>query len=113
VSTYLNVTRAAEDPDFNARIRGVLYKLAGDVLNEDPATEQHRARTTMATGIRRFLTFDTPRFAWTAASNPSIADSITMDADGRVAVGATDSDLEFVCASVWTEMATQVWGQAH
>lgn len=113
MSTYLNVTRAAEDPDFNARVRGVLYKLAGDVINEDPATEQHKARLQMATGIRRFLTFDTPRFAWLCASNPSIADSITMDADGKVVVTALDTDLEFVCASAWTEMATQVWGQAH
>ena len=111
--TYLNITRAAEDPDFNRRIRGVLYKLAGDVLNEDRSVDQHRARLDMATGIRRFLSFDTPRFAWLCASNPSIADSITIDADGKVVVGASDNDLEFVCSSAWTEVATQVWGQAH
>ena len=113
MSTYLNITRAAEDDDFNARVRGVLYKLAGDVLNEDADIPYHQARYQMATGIRRFLSFDTPRFAWLCASNPSIADSITVDLNGKVAVTAADSDLEFVCSSFWTEMATQVWGQAH
>jgi len=111
VSTYLSITRAAEDADFNARIRGVLYKLAGDVLNEDPAIEQHQARVTMARGIRRFLSFDTPRFAWLAASNSTISDTIVVDATGQVTVNSPDGDLEFVCASNWTEVATEVWGQ--
>ena len=113
MSTYLNITRAAEDADFNARIRGCLYKLAGDVLYEDPDTERHEARVTMARGIRRFLSFETARFAWLAASNPSIASTIQVDATGDVVVDAPDSDLEFVCASNWTEVASEVWGQNH
>lgn len=109
--TYLAITKAAEDPDFNARIRGVLYKLAGDVLNEDTATERHRERAEMARGIRRFLTFDTPRFAWLCASNPSISSTIVLDSNaGAVSVTAPDGDLEFVCASNWTDVATEVWG---
>jgi hypothetical protein len=113
MSTYLSITRAAEDPDFNARIRGVLYKLAGDVIFEDPGTERHSDRVAMARGIRRFLTFDTPRFAWLAASNPSIASTIVLDTEGKVSVAAPDSDLEFVCSAAWTEVATEVWGQAR
>jgi len=113
VSTYLNITRAAEDADFNARIRGCLYKLAGDVMYEDPATEHHEARVTMARGIRRFLSFDTARFAWLAASNASISSTIQVDAEGHVIVDAPDSDLEFVCSTSWTEVATEVWGQAR
>jgi len=111
--TYLNIARAAEDPDFNARIRAVLYKLSADVINEDPATDQHNARKKMAEGIRRFLSFDTARFAWVCASNPTVAAQITTAADGRVSVDCPDGDLEFLCSTVWTEMATQVWGQAH
>lgn len=110
---YLNITRAAEDPNFNARIRACLYKLAGDVLNEAPTTPQHESRLAMATGIRRFLSFDTPRFAWLCASNPAIAATIVIDVGGAVAVNALDADLEFVCSSAWTEVATQVWGQVR
>lgn len=113
MSTYLNITRAAEDADFNARVRGCLYKLAGDVLNEDPTVEAHEARANMARGIRRFLSFDTPRFAWLCASNAAIAATITIDADGRVIVEAPDGDLEFTCSTAWTEVATSVWGQAR
>lgn len=113
MSTYLNIARAAEDAAFNARIRGCLYKLAGDVLYEDPETERHQARIDMAKGIRRFLTFDTARFAWLAASNPSIAATISSDAEGNVIVAAPDGDLEFVCSTAWTEVATEVWGQAR
>lgn len=102
--TFLDTGRAAKDPEFNLRVTSCLYKLAQDVLNEGDAPE-HAVRAQLAKAVIAQPMQLTDRFSWLCASNPAVSATVTV-VDGEVEVGAPDGDLEFVCASNWTIVAT-------
>jgi len=128
--TYLDSALAANDEAFRLRVAACCFKLAQDVINESvpdapvPAEEEpsvtaeqdatyqrqlgtYRARRDLALLAVNAPQIVADRFAWLCATNPSIAASVTVTADGDVEVAAPDGDLEFVVASNWSIIATR------
>lgn len=108
--SYLHSGLAVRNADFRTRITACLYHLSVNVRNEDPATPDHAVRLALAEGILQQYTFPIEDFVWTAATNPTIAATITMNVDGTLTVGATDSDIELVCSSNYTAIALRRHG---
>lgn len=110
--TYLDSALAANDEVFRLRVAACCFKLAQDVINEsrpEPDTDEHATYV-----LRRnlaLLAVNAPqivadRFVWLCATNPSIAATVSV-IDDEVTVAAPDGDIEFVCASNWTVIASR------
>ena len=106
--TFLQSGQAAQDENFKLRIQAAVFKLAQDVLNEDPTTDNHNFRVQLA---RRVVAQPSAgpvdQFVWLCAANPSIAATV-VDSGSTVSVNASDGDIEFVCASNWDNVTD--WG---
>lgn len=111
--TFLDSALAANDEVFRLRVAACCFKLAQDVINEsrpEPDADEHATYV-----LRRnlaLLAVNAPqivadRFVWLCAANPSIAGSVTVTDDDLVEVTAPDGDIEFVCASNWTVIASR------
>lgn len=105
VSVFLQSGQAANDDEFQLRVQACIFKLAQDVINEDPGSVlDHPARRSLAEAVIRSPESVVVNFVWLCASNPSIAASVNA-VNGAVHVNAPDSDIEFVCASYWSTVA--------
>lgn len=104
---YHESGKAALDADFNSRIQACVFKVAQDVLAEDPTTPGHALRAGLAKDIIFNPGGHTNPFAWLCASSPTVASTITIPAaaNSPVVVTAIDSALEAVVTQGWNAVA--------
>lgn len=98
--TYLQISQAATDPVFAARVVVACLFAAQQVVLEDEDTENHELRKRLANTMLSDPDLRTRQFKWLCASNPGIADSVTVT-DGVVDVGASDADIQAVVDAGW------------
>lgn len=84
----------AQNPEFIARVQMAMVQAALQVVGEDP-TENTLSyyRQSLGLACLQRPTEMAPRFAWAVAANPGVTSA------------ATDSDIQFTIATVWSDLA--------
>lgn len=97
MSSYLNINELAASPTFRGRVQAALAVRAADVLTEtDKPAAQAQKRTTLAQTVLSDPATRVNAFIWLVVTNSAVK-SAGMD--------ATDTDLEYVVAQAWDQVA--------
>jgi hypothetical protein len=75
------------DHVFRKQVAGALHSIAVDILNEDPATENHSARLTWARSVTADANgpvVEAARWIWLMLTNGTFASAPTAAEDGAV-----------------------------
>lgn len=96
--SLINTARAVANVDLQSRVRAAMVVTAIDIQNDstvEMGSPRHAAtmQVLQSPDSNAFFT----RFLWLVASNPTVSASV----DGKGAVGASDSDVQYVVAGVW------------
>lgn len=99
--SLLGQFNAMQNPAFYGRVWAACYKIADNVLNEDPTTPNHMLRVKLAQNMQAEPGTYADPFVKRCAMNASIG--MTIDDDGVST--CPDGDIEYVVASVWESAA--------
>lgn len=94
----LATARATLNGDFQSRVRAALVVTALDIVNSDLPQGHPRDAAAMEVLVNPDTNPHFTRFLWIAAANTAIAASVTPSGS----VGATDADIQYVVAGVWS-----------
>lgn len=82
---YSEIYSAAVDGQFQGRCQVAMWRVAQNVLDEDPATKDHQTRTEWATRVLQDRANITPRqLAMQVLRNATISDDPAASTDGDI-----------------------------
>jgi hypothetical protein len=97
--SYQSQTALAEDPDFQARVRGCCIQQAGSFIND-----ARPSWVSLAKAILRQDPEETTTFFWISAAGPGIADKVSTP-EGIDQSLVTDADLLSLTQTNWPIVA--------
>lgn len=109
MSTRIQQINLLQSPDFQRQLAGSLLAAALNVLNEDPATERHAERVTWAKAIMQSPNVQGALMLNYVLGNPTLAAAAGgPNTDSGTPI--SDSDLDYVVSSLYTQFAVQYSG---
>lgn len=85
---------------FRDRVQIAMIQAANDILNEDPATEGHAVRVSLANSVIQDPKIRIDAFSLSVALNDAIA-----DAETKTAGSSPDADIVARIAALWNSYA--------
>lgn len=103
----LQIAQAAENPDFQARVKASMYQLAAAIAvsgatDETPAGKR---RNYVAMQVASTPDLYVKQLSWMCAALPAVQASVRVDPEGKVTVTVDDSVIMAATQATWNTLA--------